>query len=673
MKLRSKITLTLTAFSVVAMFVITAFYTNFLLEDSFARTKHRLLENSKNLALLLEYNLLDALDIVKTIQSASEVDQELQKSNTEYKNLSKNEIKIKMAKLNKIWMSKDDKNDPFIKKYTDNKLANFLKKQKKILPKIYGEIFITNKYGAMIAATGKLTTLEHDFKYWWKESYANGHGKVFFDDRGYDDSVGGYVVGVVYPVKKDGKIIGIIKANINIQSLFGNILNIYNKKGEGKVKIVRTKGLVVYNRGFPPLSTRVLPKLSRLLKSLKSGVADMKIFGNDKIVAYSPVKISLNDKNIVFGGKKNTLDHKLGNDGEIWHIVIEKNKNKILNKVLKDMKGLLDVGLGLIFLIAIVLFIMIDKMSSPLRNLSKSIKRIAEGEKDIKIEPESDDEVGELAISFRDMFKNLKKTTASRDELEKEIKERIKTQKELRKKDEIIIAQSKQAAMGEMIGMIAHQWRQPISVIAMIINNILVDIELEDLKVENVKKCGKEVLDEVEYLSQTIDDFRNFFKPDKAKEEITIKELFDNLYKIVGQSFKNNDIELSFSGDLDAQVSTYTKELLQVFINILNNAKDAMLDGDIKNKAVSISAYREDGHILFKCCDNAGGIKEKFLDKIYEPYFSTKKQKNGTGLGLYICKTIVHKHLLGKIWAQNNQDGVCFMVKLPIDAGGYNE
>jgi len=672
MKLRYKITLMVTSFSVLIIFFMSIFYTNYLLQDRYEQTREKLLEKSYDLAFFIENRLLDALDVVKTMQSTYEVENELLASNAKYMNLSKEEIKDKISKLNKTWMSKNDLSDPFIKKYTDNKLADFLKKQKKVLPGIYGEIFITNKYGAMIATTGKLTTLEHDYKYWWKECYANGEGKVFFDDRGFDDSVRGYVIGIVFPIKKDGHIIGIIKANINIQPFLSYVLKRYNKKNEGIAKIVRTKGLVVYEQNTTPLSTRVPKKLSKLLKSLQSGVADIKVTNYDKIVAYSPVKLSLDSEDIIFGGIKNSIDHALGNDGEIWHVVIEKDKDIIFNKVFDDMKNLIIIALGFICLLAIVLFLIIDHMSVPLYKLSQLVKKIGQGEKDIKIEPESNDEVGELAISFRDMLKNLDKTTASRDELKEEIKKRIEAQKELKKKDELLIAQSKQAAMGEMISMIAHQWRQPISVISMAVNNIMIDVELDELKEENIRECSNEILEETKYLSQTIDDFRNFFKPKKEKETLLVQNLFNNVYKIVGKSFENNDIELNFSGEKEQSITAYSNELLQVFINILNNAKDALRDVQVEDKKVVISTCKKKNNIIFEFCDNAGGIEEEIIGKIFEPYFSTKDEKNGTGLGLYMSKMIIEKHMLGKIWAENRGDGVCFVIELPINSKESN-
>ena len=254
-----------------------------------------------------------------------------------------------------------------------------------------------------------------------------------------------------------------------------------------------------------------------------------------------------------------------------------------------------------------------------------------------------------------------------------DVTEMMRLRDELIKSKDLMLAQSKQAAMGEMISMIAHQWRQPISVIGMSVNNILIDIELEELKEQSVKECANEIIEETEYLSKTIDDFRNFFRPDKKRETVSIRTLFESVVKLVGKAFENNNIELEFLGDLDVEIYIYRSEFLQVILNILNNAKDAFSDLDMDGKKVTVSFKRQD-NLLFKICDNASGISKEIISKIFDPYFSTKLEKNGTGLGLYMSKIIVQKHLFGTIWAENQRDGgACFMIELPLETGESSE
>ncbi|NOX15415.1 MAG: HAMP domain-containing protein, partial [Epsilonproteobacteria bacterium] len=481
MKLRYKITIIVTAISTVTFTAAIFYYGNFLFQDRLREAKNKLEFSSADLVSYIKNKLLDKLDIAKTLQSADIVKKTLLQSNKEFGKLPKAVREKKILGLNARWMNTKDAKDTFIKRYTNNKLALYLKRQQALLPGVYAEIFITNKYGVLVATTNRLTTLAHAKKYWWKISYAKGKGNYFFDDRGYDDSVRGYVLGIVVPVKQNGKIIGILKANIDVQSLLLKTIIEFNTQNIGVAKVVRTKGLIVMEENTPVLSTKISPLLVEKLKARKKGMIDLKINGSMKMISYAPIKFSINNKNIIFGGKVQSIDHTLGSDDEIWNLVVSQNIKVIWDGVLDDIQGIIIISFIFIIFLALLIFFIIKEISSPIKRLSIVANRVGQGEREISIEPETDDEVGELAVSFRDMLKDLKRTTASRDELEIEIKKRILMQEEIEKKDQLLLAQSRNAAMGEMIGMIAHQWRQPISIIAMAVNNVLIDIELDGL------------------------------------------------------------------------------------------------------------------------------------------------------------------------------------------------
>ena len=235
---------------------------------------------------------------------------------------------------------------------------------------------------------------------------------------------------------------------------------------------------------------------------------------------------------------------------------------------------------------------------------------------------------------------------------------------ELKHKDEMLINQSRHAAMGEMIGMIAHQWRQPISVIAMDANNMLLDIALEDFSTAQAEKYANSITEQTQHLSETIDDFRNFFKPDKVISEVNIKDILDQTLSIVQDSLRNNNIELKTSFETDKKVKAYPRELMQVFVNIITNSKDALTLNKPDNASISIRVYEDKKYINTEICDNGGGIEADSLPKIFDPYFSTKDEKTGTGLGLYMSKMIIENHLNGIIEVYNNHDGACFTVRL---------
>ncbi len=246
-----------------------------------------------------------------------------------------------------------------------------------------------------------------------------------------------------------------------------------------------------------------------------------------------------------------------------------------------------------------------------------------------------------------------------------DITQEYKLKEDLFEKEELMIAQSRHAAMGEMISMIAHQWRQPISVIAMDANNILADIELEILEEKSLRGTSEDIIKQTQELSKTIDDFRNFFRPEKGVQEVIVKELFDDALAVIGKSLQNSRVEFILELDENKKVTTYTRELMQVFINIIKNAKEALVENEIKDKKISIYTSEDKENFKLRICDNAGGVKEENMKKIFNPYFTTKGEKNGTGLGLYMSRTIIEKHLQGSLTIENETEGACFEIIIP--------
>ena len=235
---------------------------------------------------------------------------------------------------------------------------------------------------------------------------------------------------------------------------------------------------------------------------------------------------------------------------------------------------------------------------------------------------------------------------------------------EIKRKDEMLIAQSRHAAMGEMIGMIAHQWRQPISVISMDANNMLLDIELDSYNVSKAKEYSNGIIKQTQHLSKTIDDFRNFFNPDKSISKSKLQDIFEKLYPIIKNSLSISNVTYKTSFRSDFELDTHPRELMQVFLNIINNAKDALADNK-QDAFIEVKVYEDDDYVITDICDNGKGIHKHVLPRIFDPYFSTKKKKNGTGIGLYMSKLIIEDHLNGKLEVINKDVGACFRVILP--------
>ena len=276
-----------------------------------------------------------------------------------------------------------------------------------------------------------------------------------------------------------------------------------------------------------------------------------------------------------------------------------------------------------------------------------------------------------LAFSRRisDIFIDYKDRVREREnalhELNDSLKERVRVEVSAqREKEKMLIQQSKMAAMGDMISMIAHQWRQPLNQMSYVMMNIDGAYDDRTLSREYLDTKLKEGENLLEYMSHTIDDFRDFFKPDKEKEEISLCELVDSAIGLIEKGLQKHNIILDKKYECDVKLLVYKNEMIQVLLNLLKNAQEALEEKE--GALIKIHILKEDN--LAKIClsDNGGGVEEENLEKIFEPYFSTKAHQ-GTGLGLYMSKMIIVEHMDGDIKVQNTDDGAEFIIELKIN------
>ena len=238
-------------------------------------------------------------------------------------------------------------------------------------------------------------------------------------------------------------------------------------------------------------------------------------------------------------------------------------------------------------------------------------------------------------------------------------------------KDKLLYQQSKMAAMGEMIGNIAHQWRQPLSTIATASTGAKLQKEMNLLTDDQLYKLLISINDSAQYLSQTIEDFSNFFNPNNNKiNKFNISDTISKTLKLVSAQLTAKNIEIIENIESYDLVSI-ENEIIQVLINILNNAKDALLTKEKQRRLLFINTYKKDNNLYIEILDNAGGIKKSIIDKIFEPYFTTKHKSQGTGIGLYMSYDIIKNHLNGDLYVSNehykyediNYQGAKFIIK----------
>ena len=254
-----------------------------------------------------------------------------------------------------------------------------------------------------------------------------------------------------------------------------------------------------------------------------------------------------------------------------------------------------------------------------------------------------------------------------------------KYEAERKKQEEYLLQQSRMAQMGEMISMIAHQWRQPLGAIAATSIDLQTKMALDVFNLDDEAGRGKcqdyfeknlQLVDDyVQNLSMTIDDFRNFYKPNKQSTNSLICTPVKKALQVIRPLLVSGKIELTENYDCDKAVEMFENEMMQVMMNILKNSHDNFHDKGTLNPVITLSARSDEESSVIEICDNGGGLDEDILHRVFDPYFSTKDEKNGTGLGLYMSKTIIEVHHKGKLIVENRDGGACFIIKIPNHIG----
>ena len=235
---------------------------------------------------------------------------------------------------------------------------------------------------------------------------------------------------------------------------------------------------------------------------------------------------------------------------------------------------------------------------------------------------------------------------------------------ELKEKEDLLFQKAKMADMGEMIGNIAHQWRQPLAV-----NNTLISIlkeknERDILSSDELSQKLKEMENSIQYMSRTIDDFMHFYHPNKEKVIFSVSKVVKHALEITHPMLHKSNIEIHFKSSNEFYVNGYMNEYMQVLISILTNAKDTLIHREVKDAHIQIDLFVTNGSVVLRISDNAGGIKKEHIHRIFDPYFTTKHKSMGTGLGLYISKMIIEKNMHGVLSVENNQEGATFNITM---------
>ena len=357
-------------------------------------------------------------------------------------------------------------------------------------------------------------------------------------------------------------------------------------------------------------------------------------------------------------------------DFDLW---IDFSKEyKVIEEHKQVMFKIIILELLLSFILAYVLGY---RLSKNLEKLKVSAESFGENEFYEIEHIKSNDELEVLSLSMIKMQNKIKIRTQKLKDLNENLDMKVKEEISKNKaKDKILFEQSKLASMGEMIGNIAHQWRQPLSIISAGATGIIMRKQIGSLSDEELSEICAQINTNAQYLSKTIDDFRDFIRGNKNKSEFKIDTLFDSFTELVKPTLTSNKINLIIDIKEKIVLNNYSNELIQCVINIFNNSKDAFDERGIKEKYFFIDAYTKGSEYVISMRDNARGIKDEILDKIFEPYFTTKHKSLGTGLGLYITYNLLTQGMQGKIevsnisyrYFDNFYEGANFKISLPL-------
>ncbi len=419
MKLRYKLALSIFLISTLALVITIATFSTFTNQRTILKELETNKENVQYISESIEKDILELVRLTQTIASTDSIHDSLILSNDYFASFSSNDRLDTINTLNSTWMDTDDIDDPFIKIRMENDVASYLNSQQENSPDLFGEIFLTNIYGVMISTTGKLTTLAHFDKYWWQGAYDNSDGMIYIDDRGYDESVSGYVLGIVVPIYDDSnQMIGILKSNYNISEFFEDSIAYFRDlNSDGRLIVARTLGLIINDELIEPLSESIDSLLIPYLESNTIISKEQEIEDNKYLLSIAPIDITYDTPLITFGGSYDSIDHIGGNVGEGWSVIYLIDEDTALTGENNTLAIYLYLGLAIILINSVIALIVGRSLSAPMTDLHKYILSVSSGDltkKNLKI---YNDEIGELTVSFNQMIDNLNATLITKDKL----------------------------------------------------------------------------------------------------------------------------------------------------------------------------------------------------------------------------------------------------------------
>jgi C4-dicarboxylate-specific signal transduction histidine kinase len=550
---------------------------------------------------------------------------------------------------------------PEVKEKDAAKVNQFLKQILRLHPKLT-ILFISDDTGAIWASAepfaNPITIYDRRF---FKNAIARGQ----LSSGGFHVSriLGKPIFTLGYPYKNNsGKIIGIIGAGIDLED-YGPLLERTRLPNRSDLILMDYKGFILFGTtGYgESIGKQFNPVLFKKMLNGPEG---------DTLTATGLDGDSEQRYHISY--QKLRLEGEQSPYMYIWVGIPDESVMSQANKqIVRNLSAF-----SLVLVLSLLLACLFGKRSIVDRIvlLKRASRSLAEGDLHRRVSDlVKGGELGELGESFDAMAQQLASREKSLVEkqqllerynlsLEQRVSEAVS---DLRKKDQALIQQGRQAAMGEMIGNIAHQWRQPLNTLGLVVQELQMTYGCAEFNKESLEASVKKAMGLISHMSKTIDSFSNFFKPDKEKIPFSINETVAMALSLIKPSLTSLNIETEIVAIDDVSINGYQHEYSQVLLNILLNCRDAFDGGNIgSQRVITITASTESNKSVVTIADNAGGIPEDIIGKVFDPYFTTKGPDKGTGIGLYMAKTIIEKNMSGRLTVRNTADGTEFRIEV---------
>jgi|GEM_PF-6644179 len=605
---------------------------------------------------------------VNTIVSAPQIKDALNERNSELSKMTEDERKDLFRDMNLRWFFAGNK-ESLSSQYTENESAEFLNSQLDAMPTFFGDILLTNKYGELVASTDNVVILNCRDKYWWQACWNNGKGDVFFDDVGYIAKGSRYVLGVVMPVYDNDEIIGVLRCNVNIMSFFEeNHQTFENITFQGRLRIVRGDGTVVYGANTVPLSE----KLSSDYDLSKREKKTFEVAGDNgkEVVSVTPIKRTQTVYLHEYRENSGVENNENQNIGQGWLTIYNIPRTYVFEQMLNQIWALAGVDVAILFVLLILGILLSNRLVRPIRELEARIQAVGEGDFDVKVATSSEDEIERLANAFNNMTDNLKKTVASKTELEKQIGARNKAEKENALLLTRLAEQQKLDAIGTLTSGLAHEINNPI-------NGIMnyAQIIKEDLDSSSINHhFAEEICKETARVSKVIS---NLFQFSKADSGLYLTSHMENIVKntlaLVEPSIKKSKIQ--FFQEIEdnlPHVYCQRQQIQLVLLNIILNAINSLNEKfpkDHEDKKIFLTIQTVDKEnqrwVQVRIKDNGIGISKSCIAHIFDPFFTSKTRAQASGLGLAVSYGIIKEHG-GDIWVKTQEDVfTTFFFELP--------